>query len=112
MNPDPTAHFIIAANHQQYHYEHDSSIQNGSGCHWIFPYRQSFVMDHAKPFCIIGIKFKVGALYALGQDQLQFALDKASVSVSMFRSRDDVSEYSQSLCGACQNMSAKLGYIG
>ncbi len=80
LNPDPAAHFIIAANHQQYHYEHDSSIQKGSGCHWIFPHRQSFVMDHTNPFCIIGIKFKVGALYALGQVQLQFALDKIQQS--------------------------------
>ncbi len=80
LNPDPTAHYIIAANHQQYYYEHDSTAQRGVGCHWIFPHRQSFVMDHTNPFCIIGIKFKVGALYALGQDQLQFALDKIQLS--------------------------------
>jgi AraC-like DNA-binding protein len=33
-------------------------------------------MDHTDPFCIIGIKFKVGALYALGQAKLLFSLDK------------------------------------
>jgi AraC-like DNA-binding protein len=65
LNPDPSAHLIIASSHQKYQYDQGSIIQKGSGNHWIFPHRNTLTMDHSSPFQIIGIKFKVGALYSL-----------------------------------------------
>ncbi|MCW8899892.1 MAG: helix-turn-helix domain-containing protein [Gammaproteobacteria bacterium] len=65
LNPDPSAHLIIANTHQKYQYDLDASSKKGSGSHWIFPHLNTFTMDHSLPFQIIGIKFRVGALYSL-----------------------------------------------
>ncbi|MEH6628398.1 MAG: helix-turn-helix domain-containing protein [Motiliproteus sp.] len=75
LNPDTSAHLIIAADHHNTRYDQGSASQKGSGSHWIFPHRKTFVMDHSDPFLILGIKFKVGALYPLANSLPQFVLD-------------------------------------
>lgn len=65
LNPDPAAHLIIAASKQRYQYSESAVSYKGSGSHWILPHCKTFVMDHSEPFQIFGIKFRVGALYAL-----------------------------------------------
>ena len=65
LNPDPSAHLIISPSHQIYHYDLNPGISEGTGSHWIFPHHQTFQLDHSKPFVHLGIKFHVGALYAL-----------------------------------------------
>ena len=75
MNPDPAAHLILADDTQKYLYIHDDVHQQDSGSHWINPHSKSFVMDHSHPFSIIGIKFRVGALYSLNLTSSQFHLN-------------------------------------
>ncbi len=65
LNPDPAAHIIIASAEQAYHYEHDKYLAAGKGSHLILPYGNTYTLDHAKPFCVLGIKLKAGALYSL-----------------------------------------------
>jgi len=65
LNPNPSAHLIISNFNQKFQYDQDSLSQKGSGNHWIFPHRKTFTMDHSVSFQIIGIKFRVGALYSL-----------------------------------------------
>ena len=65
LNPDPAAHLILADARQRYHYEQGHQSFQGHGSHWIYPYSQTFRLDHSAPFAIVGIKFHVGALYAL-----------------------------------------------
>ena len=52
LNPDPSSVLIIARPNCQYHYQQATSLQKGSGDHWIFPHRKMFTMDHSKPFQI------------------------------------------------------------
>lgn len=78
LNPDPSAHLIIAGTDHKYHYEQNSSLQKGNGSHWIYPHRNTFVMNHSEPFGIIGIKFRVGALYAMAHLQPTLTLDRIS----------------------------------
>ena len=71
LNPDPAAHFILAPAKQTFHYQYQNKTVSGSGCHLILPNSGTLTLDHSKPFVIIGIKFRVGALYALkGFDKL------------------------------------------
>lgn len=65
LNPDPSAHLIISPNHQSYYYDLNPGISEGTGSHWLFPHHRTFQLDHSKPFVHLGIKFHVGALYAL-----------------------------------------------
>ena len=65
LNPDPSAHLIIANFKQTFQYDQGATSLKGSGAHCIFPHRKTFTMDHSEPFQIIGIKFRVGALYSL-----------------------------------------------
>ncbi|MCO4785038.1 helix-turn-helix domain-containing protein [Marinomonas atlantica] len=65
LNPDPCAHLIIATPHNVFDYAHKEERQSLCGSHWIFPHRQTFTMDHSSPFSILGVKFRVGALYSL-----------------------------------------------
>lgn len=75
LNPDPCAHLIIAPQHQRYHYSQGERVQVGEGSHWIYPYVNTYRMDHAQAFRVIGIKFKPGALYSLGLGQQPMPLD-------------------------------------
>ena len=65
LNPDPAAHIILAHDQQPYQYQHDSYLSTGVGSHLILPYQKTYTLDHAKPFLVLGIKLKVGALYSL-----------------------------------------------
>jgi len=76
LNPDPSAHLILSSTHQQYRYDQGFIYQKGKGNHWIFPHRKTFVMDHSSPFLVIGIKFRVGALYSLNNSYSHTKLNK------------------------------------
>ncbi|MGF1725362.1 helix-turn-helix domain-containing protein [Photobacterium nomapromontoriensis] len=65
LNPDPNGHLIIAPSDQPYQYDSANLSTKGHGSHWLFPHRQTYQMDHTQPFCLLGIKFRVGALYSL-----------------------------------------------
>lgn len=65
LNPDPAAHIIIASSEQPYHYEYDDYLATGVGSHLILPYGKTYTLNHSKPFSVIGIKLKAGALYSL-----------------------------------------------
>jgi AraC-like DNA-binding protein len=65
LNPDPSAHLIISPHTQAYSYDFNVGIAKGEGSHWLYPHRQTFELDHSKPFVHLGIKFHVGALYCL-----------------------------------------------
>lgn len=75
LNPDPAAHLIIASSDHKYHYQQDEILQKGHGSHCIFPHKNTFVMDHSEPFCIVGVKFKIGALYAIELSDFELTLD-------------------------------------
>ncbi len=75
LNPNPAAHLILAADEQKYEYIQGESQIKGSGSHWLFPHKKTFLMDHSQPFLIIGIKFQVGALYSLDYISPQINLD-------------------------------------
>ena len=78
LNPDPCAHLIILSPEQTYHYESKSksntTIFEGKGSHWLYPYLKAIELEHAKAFSCLGIKFKVGALYSLNQLSFEQAL--------------------------------------
>ena len=76
LNPDPSSHLIIANLNRAYHYTHDPISQKVFGNHWIFPHLKTFTMDHSAPFQIIGIKFRIGALYSLDLPNLSSSIDK------------------------------------
>lgn len=65
LNPDPSAHLIISAPEQELLYYQGAGCQKGQGSHWILPHRKTYMMNHSSPFQVIGIKFRVGALYSL-----------------------------------------------
>lgn len=76
LNPDPAAHLILSDSQQYYQYEQDPLSVTGHGCHLILPHCKTLVMDHSRPFVIMGIKFHVGALYSLPALTDQIALDQ------------------------------------
>ena len=65
LYPDPSAHLLIAKSDYQYQYQSESQIFSGLGSHVIYPSRHTYLMDHSKPFWVMGIKLKIGALYSL-----------------------------------------------
>ncbi|GLR70193.1 helix-turn-helix domain-containing protein [Agaribacter marinus] len=75
LYPDPATHLIVADNKHYFHYETETNLYSGCGSHLIFPHRNAFVMDHQKPFRILGIKFKVGAFYSLEHLNSLFDID-------------------------------------
>ncbi|WGK68754.1 hypothetical protein P0082_09730 [Candidatus Haliotispira prima] len=75
LNPDPSAYLIIASDNYLHQYDHQATSQVVQGSHWIFPHLKTYTMDHLSPFKIIGIKFRVGALYSLNLYDLSSGLD-------------------------------------
>lgn len=75
LYPDPAAHLILANNDQKYRYQIGAQWRSGCGSHWILPHLKTHIMDHSTPFQIMGIKFKVGALYSLHSFGLSRDLD-------------------------------------
>lgn len=65
LNPDPSAHLILAPDEQAYQYDIDDRSECGKGCHWIYPHHKTFQLDHSEPFVCLGVKFRVGALYTI-----------------------------------------------
>lgn len=78
LNPDPAAHLILATDDYRYQYTQGESHQQGSGSHWIFPHKKTFIMDHSAPFRVLGIKFHVGALYSINHALVDLQLDKVT----------------------------------
>ncbi|WP_019028654.1 helix-turn-helix transcriptional regulator [Colwellia piezophila] len=65
LNPDPSAHLILALPQQRFQYQYNDDISNVTGNHWLHAHGKTFVLDHSKAVACIGIKFHVGALYSL-----------------------------------------------
>jgi AraC-like DNA-binding protein len=65
LNPDPSAHLILALPQQHFIYSNDSGVTQVQGSHWLNPYVKTYELDHSKSFACIGIKFHVGAPYSL-----------------------------------------------
>ncbi|MGF1689389.1 helix-turn-helix domain-containing protein [Photobacterium japonica] len=65
LNPDPCAHLILSPVDHRYHYDIAGNVAQGQGCHWMFPHQQTYLLDHTEAFIHIGVKFRIGALYAL-----------------------------------------------
>ena len=76
LYPDPSSHLIIARSNRAYEYTHGSIAQNARGSHWVFPHVNTFRLDHSAPFAILGVKFKIGALYSLDINSVTSSLDK------------------------------------
>lgn len=76
LNPDPSSHLIIANNNHVHQYDHKATSQIVQGNHWIFPHMKTYTMDHSYPFKIVGVKFRIGALYSLNLHDLGSRLDK------------------------------------
>jgi AraC-like DNA-binding protein len=79
LNPDPSSHLIIGSNHHLYRYDYEDVFQTVQGNHWIFPHLKTFTMDHSSPFKIVGIKFRVGALYSLKLPDFGKCFDKVEL---------------------------------
>lgn len=65
LNPNPEAHLIIPLTDQLYHYTLNGEDYRGHGEHIILPVTCTMTLHHQQSFRIIGVKFKVGALYSL-----------------------------------------------
>jgi len=65
LNPDPSAHLILSPPEQPYNYKFDNKKLQGKGSHLLYPYCNTIQLDHSQPLKCLGIKFHVGALYAL-----------------------------------------------
>ena len=76
LNPDPAGHLILTKPYQAYRYENTSMLEVGQGSHLILPHQHTICIDHSQPFLILGIKFRVGALYSLKLPTAQPLLDK------------------------------------
>jgi len=76
LNPDPAAHLILSNSKQYYRYELNGEVVTGTGSHLMHPHCKLILIDHSLPFTIIGVKFRVGALYSLPQLCASVQLDK------------------------------------
>lgn len=65
LNPDPSAHLLIASFQDDFRYMTENNVIQGKGAHWLFPQTRTLTLDHSKPTQIVGIKFRVGTLYCL-----------------------------------------------
>lgn len=75
LNPDPSAHLILAPRAEPYRYCFKKQVYAGLGCHLLLPHQNTFELDHSRSFSHLGIKFKVGAPYMMSliskeEDQL------------------------------------------
>ncbi|RCU42883.1 MULTISPECIES: helix-turn-helix domain-containing protein [Corallincola] len=76
LNPHPNAHLILAPDDQPYYYERSARTIQGAGSHWLFPHSQTLTLDHTHAFQMVGIKFHIGATYALNMEPTQPVLDQ------------------------------------
>lgn len=85
LNPHPSCHLIIASSTSTNQYVHQAISQVVKGSHWIFPHIKTFTMDHSSPFKIIGIKFRIGALYSINLHELASSINKIeSFNIAQF----------------------------
>ncbi len=75
LNPDPAGHLILSSSEQNFRYKNESMKVSVTGNHLIFPHCKTISMDHTQAFSIIGIKFRVGALYSLALPSTEPQLD-------------------------------------
>ena len=75
LNPEPSAHLIIAPEQQLYNYTVVDNLYSGSGSHWLYPYTKTVELDHSSPLAAIGVKFAPGALYSLKNRPIQPIID-------------------------------------
>ena len=68
LNPDPAAHLILTQVDLPYSYTLKDNEQSGCGVHLLLPYTSTITLHHSEPFAIIGIKFRVGALYSFATE--------------------------------------------
>lgn len=93
LNPDPAGHLILSTPRQAYQYENECGGASGHGCHLILPHCKTISMDHSQPFLILGIKFQVGALYAIKYPTAHPLLDQViSVDVETLFQLDRFNE--------------------
>ena len=65
LNPYPEAHLILAPFDQPYRYKLNEVDVSGHGPHLLLPSTHTVQLHHVDEFVMVGIKFKVGALYSL-----------------------------------------------
>ena len=65
LNPDASGHLILCTNNQQYGYQLREAEFRGKGTHFILPNSDTIIIDHSRPFSILGVKFNPGAIYSL-----------------------------------------------
>lgn len=75
LYPDPSAHLIVAPLDEAYCYDAAGEVLRGKGSHWLFAHRQTYRMDHSRTSIVLGIKFRIGALYSLTSPHFQPQLD-------------------------------------
>jgi AraC-like DNA-binding protein len=83
LNPDPAGHLILAKPAQKYNYQLESEVMAGYGSHLILPNSKMMTLDHAQPFLILGVKFRVGALYAFKHPALPSSLVDQVIRISL-----------------------------
>ncbi len=63
LYPDYCSTLIITDAKQTY--DQGNAVHVAENSHWIYPYLNTYQLDHSSPFRLVGIKFKIGALYSL-----------------------------------------------
>ena len=118
LNPDPAAHLILANAQNNFQYVANKAIQNGTGSHLIYPHGKTFVMDHSQPFMIVGIKFKIGALYSMALTTSQLQLDKIAnvdfntlIQSESFSTMEFLTKNRDNPHKACEILDDKLAYL-
>lgn len=88
LNPDPSAHLLIASFQDGFRYMTENCVIQGRGAHWLFPQTRTLTLDHSKHTKIVGIRFRVGALYCL-----PFIHESQLVNQILEVSKNQYSEY-------------------
>ena len=115
LNPDPAGHLILASPNQSFNYQIDDDAISGYGTHMILPHSRTIVLDHSKPFTIVGIKFHVGALYSLGfepdlplTDLITSNSDRLPPGIEIFDSTALLKEASNNIEATCRILDSYL----
>lgn len=65
LNPDPSAHLILAPRSEPYSYSFEKQQELGQGSHFLLAHQNTFELNHSKSFTHLGVKFKVGVPYMM-----------------------------------------------
>lgn len=82
LNPYHSAHLIITKADHLNRYVQEATTTSIYGSHLLLPHLKAIAMDHSRPFSILGVKFRVGALYTLTSIHRKVELDRI-VKVSL-----------------------------